>query len=136
MHTLIHKLLLLLALAVAPLCVAAYDDTRITADGTTVVAPADESDIAPAILAKAKAWKARRGTKRGRKNTTQGAIPPKVIKVGAGTKYADINAAMEASEVTDGVQLQVQPGTVMTADQTIYKSVEIVGPGWAMDGNG
>lgn len=136
MHTLIHKLLLLLALAVAPLCVAAYDDTRITADGTTVVAPADESDIDPAILAKAKAWKARRGTKRGRKNTTQGAIPPKVIKVGAGTKYADINAAMEASEVTDGVQLQVQPGTVMTADQTIYKSVEIVGPGWAMDGNG
>ncbi len=136
MHTLIHKLLLLLALAVAPLCVAAYDDTRITADGTTVVAPADESDIDPAILAKAKAWKARRGTKRGRKNAIQGAIPPKVIKVGAGTKYADINAAMEASEVTDGVQLQVQPGTVMTADQTIYKSVEIVGPGWKLNSSG
>lgn len=64
-----------------------------------------------AITANAKSW-------RINSDTTKGA------------DFADINAAMNSSEVAAGDTLYLDPGCLLTANQTVSKQVTIVGPGY------
>lgn len=47
-----------------------------------------------------------------------------------GAHFASINAAMSDSRVADGDTLYLDPGTYITASQTISKRVTVVGPGY------
>ena len=103
------------------------------ADGNIAsIVDEEQTSIPDEISAKAKIWKECRQMKKaaGRNAATRAA---KTFKIGNGTQYPDINAAMDANAIDDGDILEVQAGTVMQEDQNIYKSVTIKGPGWTMD---
>lgn len=47
-----------------------------------------------------------------------------------GAHFASINDAMASEEVLDGDVLYLDPGCVLTADQTVSKAVTVIGTGW------
>lgn len=47
-----------------------------------------------------------------------------------GAHFASINDAMASEEVLDGDVLYLDPGCVLTAEQTVSKAVTVIGTGW------
>lgn len=61
------------------------------------------------------------------------AVNARTWTIGTGGDFVDFNAAMSSSSVVDGDELKVLPGSVLSGNQMITKSVSIIGNGYDME---